>query len=112
MFITVYTYRARSGESEAIIAIHEEWGKTPDLAFPGFFTRELLRSLEDPHEFVDVLRFESEPAARDAERSGAYAAWYSRLLERLDAGPSYSHFHTVCVSRSVTPPADRLAVEG
>lgn len=92
MFLTVYTYRARKGYVEATIRLHDELRRNPSWRGPGFITGELLQSLEDPQEFVEVARFEDEHSARETTRKREFSAWYARLLETLELGPSYSHF--------------------
>jgi len=105
MFITVYTYRAKHGSAWATIRLHEELGAHPAWRGPGFHSSELLQSLEDPQDFVEISRFEDERSARETTRKREFTAWYARLLETLELGPSYGHFQTAV--RSETGPAGR-----
>jgi heme-degrading monooxygenase HmoA len=100
MFITVYSYRAREGHAQTTIRLHLELGRNPAWRGPGFLCGELLQSLENPSEFVEIARFESEQAAREVVRRREFTAWHARLLETLDLGPSYSHFHIVVQSHA------------
>ena len=100
MFITVYTYRAKPGMEEVTIALHTELSQYPVWHGPGFLSAELLQSLEDPLEFVEVTRLKMNalPGRRPASRNslpGIRVSW--RLLE---LGPSFSHFHSIVESRA------------
>ncbi len=103
MFITVYTYRTRADRSETTIELHRELGHHPDWRGPGFLSAELLQSLEDRQEFVEITRFSDEALARATTRRSQFLAWRSRLLETLEEGPSFSHFHSVAGFHDASP---------
>jgi heme-degrading monooxygenase HmoA len=48
---------------------------------------------------VEVTRYEDEHAARETTRQPEFTAWHSRLLETLELGPSFSHFHSIVQSQ-------------
>ncbi|GAC1356106.1 MAG: hypothetical protein NVS4B11_00370 [Ktedonobacteraceae bacterium] len=79
MFVTVSTYYARDGEEDAIIALHEDWQRNQRLKVQGNLSGELLRSVEDPHSFIAILRFESQEAAQALANDPEQAVWYQRL---------------------------------
>ena len=44
MFVTVSMYRAKAGEEDAIIALHEDWQRTLQSKARGYLSGELLRN--------------------------------------------------------------------
>ena len=80
MFVIVSTYRSKAGEEDAIIALHEDWQRNRWPRVGVCLSWELLRKVEDPHEFITIAHFASEELARnvasDLERDG----WHIRLV--------------------------------
>lgn len=80
MFVVVSTYRAKVGEEDAIIALHEDWQRTQGLTCKHYLSWELIQQVEKPFEFIAIVRFpgeaEAQAAARELEREG----WHDRLL--------------------------------
>ena len=56
MFVTVSTYRAKAGEEDAIIALHEAWQRTQHIRTRGYLSGELLRSASDAGQFIARAR--------------------------------------------------------
>ena len=87
MFIIVSTYRARVGEEDAIIALHEDWQRSHGREAKVYLSWELLRKVEAPREFIAIARYSSEEQAQgfagELERDG----WYDRLKSLIDKGP-------------------------
>jgi len=92
MFVTVSTYYARNGEEDAVIALHEDWQRNQRFKVQGNLSGELLRSVEDPHAFIAILRFESQEAAQALANDPEQAAWHQRLAsltERISIPSEY-----------------------
>ncbi len=52
MFVTVSAYRAKAGEEDAIIALHEDWQRHQQPPARGYLSGELLRNVMDSREFM------------------------------------------------------------
>jgi len=89
MFIVVYTYRARAGEEDAIVALHEDWQRTLRSRARGYLSGELLHSLQDPRAFIAVARYEDEASARAAAADPEQVAWQRRLASLTEVGVIY-----------------------
>lgn len=94
MFITVYTYRARAGEEDAIIALHEDWTRRYTHRPAGYVSGELLVDVHDPQRFVGIARYESESTARALANDPEHAAWYRRLASLTEAAPGFAAYHS------------------
>ena len=94
MFVIVSTYRAKIGEEDAIIALHEDWQRKQGLKAKIYLSWELLRNIETPGEFIVIAHFESEELARAMAHDLNQDAWYSRLVSLLEEEPT----NTTCVS--------------
>jgi hypothetical protein len=86
MFVIVSTYRAKLGEEDAIIAIHEDWQRNEGLKAKSYLSWELLRKVESPYEFIAIAHFESKELARAAENDLEQDEWYRRLLSLIEEG--------------------------
>ena len=80
MFVTVSAYRARTGEEDAIIAIFENWQRNQQLSARGYLSGELLRNVEDPRQFIAILRFENQESAHAHATDPEQDAWYRRVV--------------------------------
>ncbi|MFZ0215125.1 MAG: antibiotic biosynthesis monooxygenase [Candidatus Dormiibacterota bacterium] len=90
MFVTVLTYRARPGEQDAVVALHEDWQRKRRSTADGFIAGELLYALNDPQTFFDVARFETEEAARFVTANWEQDAGYRRLASLCEAEPVFT----------------------
>jgi heme-degrading monooxygenase HmoA len=93
MFVIVSTYRAKVGEEDAIIALHEDWQRKQGLDVKVYLSWELLRNIEAPQEFIVITHFESEELARAMADDLNKDAWYTRLVSLLEERPT----NTTCV---------------
>src|SRR2546429_7352170 len=94
MFITVSSYRAKTGEEDAIVALHEDWQRHQQPRAKGYLSGDLLRSVKDSREFIAILRFESQEAAQALANDPEQKAWYQRLVsltERTRGIDEYTH---------------------
>jgi heme-degrading monooxygenase HmoA len=88
MFIVVYTYRAKVGEEDAVVALHEDWQHALRSRARGYLSGELLHSLRDPQAFIAIARYEDEEAARTAASDPEHVAWQRRLASLMEAEPA------------------------
>ena len=95
MFVTVCVYRARDGEEDAIVALHEDWQRQPRARAAGYLSGELLHDPQDPQLFVAIAHYESADAALAAARDPEYTAWQHRLLSLCQSVPERGEFQTV-----------------
>ena len=87
MFVVVSTYRAKVGEEDAIIALHEDWQRRRGRKKKVHLSWELLRKVEAPREFIAIAHYASEELAQAAVDELAQDAWYDRLKSLVDEGP-------------------------
>ena len=73
-------YQARAGEEDAIVALHEDWQRTLRPTAEGYLSGELLRNVENVHEFFSIMRFESQQAAEALASDPEQDVWYRRLV--------------------------------
>jgi|SRR5579859_5246658 len=90
MFVTVYSYRAKAGQEEAIIALFDEWEHDRLPRAKGFVSGELLRDIRDARSFITLARFESAEAARAAADAPEQDAWYRRLVNLTEQEPVFT----------------------
>ena len=108
MFVIVSSYRAKVGEEDAIIALHEDWQRSQGLKSDGYLAWELLRKIESPREFIAIACFTSEEMAQAAEVELERDAWHYRLVSLIEEEP----VHTGCTSEWMLPKRCGLALEG
>lgn len=87
MFVTVSTYRAKVGEEDAIIALHEDWQLNQRPRAMGYLSGELLRNVKAPREFIAIMRFESQESARALANDREQDAWYRRVVSLTENVP-------------------------
>jgi antibiotic biosynthesis monooxygenase (ABM) superfamily enzyme len=87
MFVTVSTYKAKPGEEDAIIALHEDWQRNQQPGVKGYLSGELLRNAMNSREFVAIMRFENQEAAQALTNNPERKAWYRRLVSLTEDTP-------------------------
>ncbi len=92
MFVTLSAYKARTGEEDAIIAIFENWQSDQRLREKGYISGELLRSTEDPRQFIAIMRFESREAAHALANDPVQDAWYQRIVSLTEQVPVLNEY--------------------
>ena len=90
--VIVCTLRAKAGEEDAIIALHEDWQRKQSSKAKIYLSWELLRNTEAPREFITITYFESEELARALADDLNQDAWYSRLVSLLEEGLTCSMY--------------------
>lgn len=88
MFVVVCTCRARKGEEDAIVALHEDWQRTLRSRAAGYLSGELLHSARDPQAFIAIARYEDETSAQAAAADPEYIAWQCRLASLMEVEPT------------------------
>ena len=88
IFVIVSTYRAKAGEEDAIIALHEDWQRKQGLQGNVYLSWELLRNTAAPNEFIVIAHFENAELARAMAHELNQDAWYARLVSLLEEGPA------------------------
>lgn len=84
MFVMVSSYRAKAGEEDAIIALHEHWQRNQGVK--AYLSWELLQSVENPREFMDIAHYLSKELARTAVSDLEREGWYERLASLTENG--------------------------
>jgi antibiotic biosynthesis monooxygenase (ABM) superfamily enzyme len=92
MFVTVSTYRAKAGEEDAIIALHEDWQRKQRPRVIGYLSGELLRKVEAPSEFIAIMRFENQEAAHALANDPEQEAWYRRVVSLTENVPTLTEY--------------------
>jgi heme-degrading monooxygenase HmoA len=92
MFVTVSTYRAKAGQEDAIIALHEAWQRTQHARTRGYLSGELLRSVSDAGQFIAILRFVSQESARALANDPERKAWQQRLASLIEHLPELTEY--------------------
>lgn len=87
MFVIVSTYRARAGEEDAIIALHEEWQRSQNINAALYHSWKLLRKIDAPREFISIAQFADEQQAQVATKALEKDSWYGRLVSLIEGGP-------------------------
>ena len=92
MFVTVSMYRAKVGEEDAVIALHEDWQRNQQAKTQGYLSGELLRNVQAPREFVAIMRFENLALAQKLESDPEQHAWYRRLVSLIENAPALTAY--------------------
>lgn len=92
MFVTVSTYKAKVGEEDAIIALHEDWQRHQQLHARGYLSGELLRNVMDSREFIAIMRFENQEAAQALTNNPERKAWYQRVVSLTENVPTLTEY--------------------
>ncbi len=92
MFVTISVYYARTGEEDAIIALHEDWQRNQLSKVKGHLSGELLRNVEAPREFIAIMRFENQQVAQALANDLEQDAWHQRLASLTENVPILSAY--------------------
>ena len=83
MFAIVSTYRAKAGEEDAIIALHENYERR-NQGLKGYLSWQLFSNIQTSREFIAIAQFESEELARASITDLKRDAWYDRLISLIE----------------------------
>ncbi len=92
MYVIMYTYRAKVGEEDAIIALHEDLQHSQTMPASPCDSWKLLRNEKVPREFLSIAKFANEDLAQEAIKALDRNAWYSRLLSLLERRPTRKNY--------------------
>ncbi len=92
MYITVSMYRAKTGEEDAVIALHEDWQRHQQAKAQGYLSGELLRNIQTPREFVAIMRFENRACAQELASDPEQNAWHRRLVSLVENVPMLTEY--------------------
>ncbi|QBD83260.1 hypothetical protein EPA93_47780 [Ktedonosporobacter rubrisoli] len=87
MFTIISIYRAKAGEEDAIIAMHENWDATHSSLYLSWM---LFRNTDSPYDFIDITHFENEESAQAMKHYLDQDEWYPRLLSLLETAPVFT----------------------
>lgn len=90
MFVTVFSYRAKPGQEDAVIALHDEWERDRLPRAKGYVSGELFRDIRDSRRFITIARFENAEAARTTADAPEQDAWYRRLVNLTEQEPVFT----------------------
>jgi len=100
MYVIVCTYRARAGQEDAIIALHESWERDQRLHIHGYLSGELLCVTQDPRVFLDIARYDSATTAQAAASDPENIAWQQRLASLTEEGMLGGEYRCIWQSES------------
>jgi antibiotic biosynthesis monooxygenase (ABM) superfamily enzyme len=92
MFVTVSMYRAKVGEEDAIIALHEDWQRNMQPRARGYLSGELLRNIDASREFMAIMRFESREFAQTLANDPEQQVWYRRVVSLVENVPVLTEY--------------------
>ncbi len=92
MFVIVATYRAKPGEEDAIIALHEDKMHTQAVEANRYHSWQLLRKMNEPREFISIAQFADERMAQEAMQGLQKDEWYGRLVSFMEENTSSIHY--------------------
>ena len=92
MFVTISIYRAKAGEEDAVIALHEAWQRNQQARAQGYLSGELPRNIQAPREFVAIMRFENRAFAQALANDPERNAWYRRLVSLVENMPAFTEY--------------------
>lgn len=94
LVVTVALYKAKQGEIDAIVALHEDWRRQWATGFPGLLSIELLQDLRDPHIFLRIARFQDQASSLGLAAHPEQRAWSIRLASLSAETPSSAEYMT------------------
>lgn len=90
MFVTLYAYRVKPGQREALHLLYQQWRTL--LRNGSAVSTEWLANSQDSDEMIMLARFKDEDAAWAVVESPDYRAWYAQLVRLADTGPFVSYY--------------------
>ena len=78
VFVTLIDGRARAGDEDAIVALHEDWVRRRS-GDAGLLLSEILVDPADPRAFIAISHFVDQAAAERSLRDPEHSAWQRRL---------------------------------
>jgi hypothetical protein len=89
MLGTIGRFRVKPGHEERVRALNEEWARDIRPTIPGLVVELWGRPVGAPGEQVAVVLMQDEATYRALAARPEQDAWYRRLVEHLEAEPSW-----------------------
>lgn len=100
MYIVISTYRAKVGEEDAIVALHEDWQRHQARKTRNYLSWELLRNVDTPRVFMTITHYRNKESALAAADDLAQDDWYPRLISLLEEAPTSTDYQREWVALS------------
>jgi quinol monooxygenase YgiN len=84
IYVMLTNGRARPGEEDAIVALHEDWVRRRSCD-AGLLSSEILVDPADPCAFIAISHFVDQAAAECSLRDPEHSAWRRRLASLSEA---------------------------
>ena len=84
VYVTLTNGRARPGEEDAIVALHEDWVRRRS-GDAGLLSSEILVDPADPRAFIALSHFVDQAAAERSLGDPEHNAWRRRLASLSEA---------------------------
>ena len=105
MFGTISRLRPKPGHEEQVRALEEEWYRTIRPSIPGLVVGAFGRPADRPGELIGVTVMQDEATYRALAARPEQDAWYRRLVEHLEAEPTWEDVAWDLVAFDVRPSA-------
>ena len=89
MFGTIGRFRVKPGHEEQVRALAEEWARTIRPTIPGLIVELWGFPTEKSGEMITVVLMQDEATYRALAARPEQDAWYRRLVEHLEAEPTW-----------------------
>ena len=89
MFGTIGRFRLKPGHEEQVRALNEEWAREIRPTIPGLVVELWGRPASGSGELVGVVLMQDEATYRALAARPEQDAWYRRLVEHLEAEPTW-----------------------
>jgi len=90
MYVVIHQYKARPGEEDALVALHEDWERTLGHGAKGYISGELLHDTQDVQHFMSIARYESEMAYHKTANDAEIQSWRRRLASLSEEEPAFT----------------------
>lgn len=89
MFGTIGRFRPKAGHEDAITDLLADWERTRRPSVPGLVVQLGGQPVDRPGEMLVVIAVQDEDTYRDLAASPDQDAWYRKMVEHLDAEPTW-----------------------
>jgi len=89
MFGTIGHFRPKPGHEQQIRDLTEEWARTMRPTIPGLVVQLSGHPVDQAGELLEVVLMQDEATYRALAASPAQDEWYRRLVEHLEAEPTW-----------------------
>ena len=89
MFGTIGRFRVKPGHEAQVRALNDEWTRTIRPTIPGLIVEQWGRPVGRSGEMIGVVLMQDEATYRELAARPEQNAWYRRLVEHLEAEPTW-----------------------